>query len=488
MTKTRIIKLYNALKHKAYTLFERGKYETSLMYVEAACKVAYHVNFIYTDDELEELVREIAEKKYGTNEVYSGDDPKKVVFYDYFALDNRGLTQQYLRALFKFGYSVLLIIEDDRNLQSSQKILDEVRANERSSLLVLSHSCSRFGKIDLIFDAVRQFKPSKAFLHMSPWDVVGCTVWNAISNVKRYQVNLTDHAFWLGVNCSDYFLEFRDYGYNISKKYRNIPKDKLLVIPFYPILSDQPFKGMPETKGKIKILSGGQLYKIYGENHKYFDLVKHILDSHVDTVLYFVGDGDRKPFNDFIETNGFHDRVILLGNRSDLPSLYSVCDIYLGTYPFCGGLMSQMAGLFNCPIIAFTEKKYQCNYLESLFPKRNNDFKVTFDNDESFFREIDMLIGDEGYRQRRGVELHESCFFQNDFETLFIDTIESGVNQMAQSDLNIDVDAFCDMYITKENEDLHSLYSFCSVEMARKGGIMGKALFIRRLWQKIRFR
>ena len=42
-------------------------------------------------------------------------------------------------------------------------------------------------------------------------------------HMKRYQVNLTDHAFWLGTYAFDYCLEFLDFGAIVSREYRHIP-------------------------------------------------------------------------------------------------------------------------------------------------------------------------------------------------------------------------------------------------------------------------
>lgn len=486
MNRKQIEHLYDRFKKNASQKLEKRKIDESLVFIEAACKLAYQINFRFTDMQLEENIKKISSIIIDEKEKFN---PKgnRIVFYDYFAYDNRGLTQQYLRALFKLDCSILVVIEDDHEIAKSRRIIEEIGECTNAELFVPEHSLSRIEKIKCIADKVRSFCPSIAFLHLSPWDVVACAVWNAFPEVTRYQINLTDHGFWLGVGCADYIIEFRDYGYNLSLQQRGVREDKLLVVPYYPITSEVPYRGIPSNSNGIKILSGGQLYKIYGESHKYFYLLKGLFERHPEVTLYYAGEGVRKPFEDFIRTNNFENRIFLLGNRSDLTNIFKHCDIYLGTYPFCGGLMSQLAGVNSVPIIAYTDKKYRCNYIESLFPKHKEKFQITFYTEESFFTELDKLIADSNYRKERGAELHEACFFQDDFEHLLFSVMKNNKNEITQPRFRIDVDAFCELYLTTENQDLHSIYNCISLELIRVLGLRGLNLFLRKVYNALRY-
>lgn len=82
-----------------------------------------------------------------------------------------------------------------------------------------------------------EFKPHDFFFYSFPNDVVGVTSLNIFEGkVTRYQINLTDHAFWLGARCIDKCIEFRDYGANVSVKYRGISKNIIVKLPFIQLL------------------------------------------------------------------------------------------------------------------------------------------------------------------------------------------------------------------------------------------------------------
>lgn len=56
---------------------------------------------------------------------------------------------------------------------------------------------------------------------------------------------MTDHAFWLGRFAFDYCIEFRVYGYNISIQKRKIEKEKILMLPYYPVIRKEKYQGLP---------------------------------------------------------------------------------------------------------------------------------------------------------------------------------------------------------------------------------------------------
>lgn len=121
------------------------------------------------------------------------------------------------------------------------------------------------------------------FFYSFPNDVVGVTSLNILEGkVTRYQINLTDHAFWLGARCIDKCIEFRDYGANVSAKYRGISKNIIAKLPFYPIVNkDISFQGFPFqiVKGQKVVFSGGALYKTFGGQNKYYDIIDNILKN-----------------------------------------------------------------------------------------------------------------------------------------------------------------------------------------------------------------
>ena len=62
-----------------------------------------------------------------------------------------------------------------------------------------------------------------------------------------------------------------------------------------------------------------------------------------------------------IKSNKFTSKIydFFIGRRKRMAAIDAVfenCDIYLGTYPICGGLMSQYAAMHAKPILAYFEK------------------------------------------------------------------------------------------------------------------------------------
>ena len=115
------------------------------------------------------------------------------------------------------------------------------------------------------------------------------------NNVIRYQINLTDHAFWLGADSIDKCIEFRDYGATISKKYRRIPIESIVKIPFYPIVNiDMKFQGFPFKKKDYQkvFFSGGALYKTFGDDNRFYRIVSNILNQYNDLIFWYAGSGD----------------------------------------------------------------------------------------------------------------------------------------------------------------------------------------------------
>jgi len=80
-----------------------------------------------------------------------------------------------------------------------------------------------------LFGFYRIFFVDVGFLCTTPWDISAILAFMQMSGkMKRYQINLTDHAFWLGRQAFDFCLEFRDFGANVSRIHRNIPMRKIL--------------------------------------------------------------------------------------------------------------------------------------------------------------------------------------------------------------------------------------------------------------------
>src|SRR5215210_4650371 len=119
---------YNDLIDAIKKCIERGNFEKALELIDLTSKIAYQysVNENFYDIRLENYIQEIASKKY--DKVFINGEDNKILFYDYFGFDNRGLTQQYLRALMNLGKEIIYILEQSNTYSSSQDIFDELNA------------------------------------------------------------------------------------------------------------------------------------------------------------------------------------------------------------------------------------------------------------------------------------------------------------------------------------------------------------------------
>jgi len=456
LNKNIILSDYAYLKRKAKVQYTLGKYNKSLAYIKAAANIAYHLNFQYTDDELEILLTSISSKLLIAENTKHNEE--KYVFYDSFGFDNRGLTEQYLNALISWNAKFLYILESETNVKYSSNILKKLKEYSNCEVIIISSKLTDAEKIEYAFKIINQFKPTKSFLHLAPWSIVGVCLFNAFPSLLKYRINLTDHAFWLGKSCTDYVIEFRNYGCNISLKYRGIAPEKILLQTFYPIQNHSVFKGFPtETSDKVILFTGGAFYKMYGEKGKFFDLVKRILNENQNAILFIAGSGNMKPMNTFIEKNNFKSRVFLLGNRNDINEVFKNIDIYLATYPLSGGLMAQYAAVNHKSIIAFTSNDLPCNFTDGIINTPPH-IKLTYTNEDAFCEEASKLIRDKQYRDEKSSILTESVITENKFNVDLQKLIEKNTPYQVIN-MDIPTEKFFQLYLDTENNFLHSYYS-----------------------------
>lgn len=449
-----ILKAYSKIKKFAWTALDKHQIEKCLQYVELAAQVAYSYNQFYADEELEDILDKASQEIIPEEKEYV---PLKenYVFYDYAGQDHRGLTQQYLRALMAMKVNVLYILENHTS-ELNKEIFAELAAYPKACVYIVNKSLSVSEQIVQIYLKIIEFRPSVALMHLFPWNVVAIAVFDRIKSVMRYQINLTDHAFWLGGRCSDFVLEFRDYGATVSFEKRCFPMQKLLKLPYYPIANCGDFQGLPldyQDDEKVIIFTGGSLFKTLGDHHAFYKMVKDILSNNLNTILLIAGDGSGVKFiRKFILDNHFENRIFLLGNRSDINHLFHICDIYLSTYPLCGGLMTQYAALNGKPILAYTDPSILSNRIEDILYKVPEDIVITYTNKELFYAEADRLIRDKSYRKESGMRLRNCVIRPDEFAKRLAMLVENHENQDIVWLQNIHYERFASLNLEIENE------------------------------------
>lgn len=444
---------YERLVRRAQRVAAKCDVDKACFELVSASMLAYNFNFRYADVRCDDVCRLIGDIALNGCKVDFMPKAERVVFFDAFSLDRRGLTQQYIRALMAKGIEFLYIFGGGKDQKQGCEIIAELEAYDKVTIAQIDQTLNCADKVRAIYNIVREFEPKKALLHIAPWSVEALAAFSQLNQVDKFNINLTDHAYWLGSSIFDFNIEFRDYGITVSLEKRGFKKEQLLLMPYYPITSDSQFQGFPEiTNGKTVIFSGGAVYKVYGENGIFFDIVKRLLNENPDTVLLFAGGGNLKTFEKFIKKNNFEKRIVLIGNRRDINEVFKNADIYLGTYPIAGGLMSQFAAVNGLPILAYTDKKIACNKVEGIVC-HNNDVKITYTNLDAFFEAGKRLCNDQQSRVEMGQELNKCVISVAQFNNEILHLINNNNSiRPAISIESIDYDAFEKIYIEVENK------------------------------------
>lgn len=446
---------YEIFKKCALKAYQENEINKAIGYIKAASKIAYNINNLYTDADLEMLLEKISQyfTKYDNNKIKNS----KLVFFDSFGWDNRGLTQQYIRALISNDNEFMFIFENFEKAKS-ENIYNELKNYEKCKILKLDNNVDSYSSIIKLREHIESYDPDIALLHLNPWAAEALIAFNCFPSITKYQINLTDHAYWLGSSCINYSLEFRHYGCNVSHYKRGLKKEQLLLQPFYPICESSHFEGFPieNLSEKIKVFSGGSLYKIYGKDKLYFRIIKRLLDENPSMIIFYAGGGDSKPITQFLRNNNLTHRFILLGHRKDITEIFKNCDLYLGTYPITGGLMSQYAAVNSKPILTYTTKDIPCNDVEGIVC-HNKTIAITKYDLEDFFIEARRLCNDEDYRISKGKSLKQCVIKVDNFNNSLMSNLDTVVKNIDFLEIDIDYSAFTDLYLEVENNYTHTI-------------------------------
>lgn len=215
---------------------------------------------------------------------------------------------------------------------------------------------------------------------------------------------------------------------------------------------------MKDSQKKIEhkkiIVSGASFYKIFGENDMFFKLMKSICNQHEDAIILFAGNGDYKLFNKLLEKYELTDKVILLGNRSDISEVIKRAHIYLATYPITGGLMGQFAIQHKIPIVAYTDKNLPINNIESLL-KPQKGLNITTNSIDDFLTEFHKLYTDFEYRKTTAERNHSLLVQPNEFNIQLQQIVNNKKLTRDVEDIDIDTLRLSNLYLNIENNYLH---------------------------------
>jgi len=451
-----VVNIYGKLYSTALSLYQNNKYQQSLNYITTAAKWAYTTNFKYADKDLEMLLMNIADNSISKIEINS-DNNLRFLFLETHGIDNRGLTQQYLRALMNMNAEILFVSVECLRTKCTD-ILKELSLYDKAKVILFDKTEDSFGKAKEILKEVEKFQPSKLFLHLMPWDVTSLMVTHSIKGSLKYNINLTDHAFWLGSSFIDYNFEFRAYGKTVSLEKRNLKEEQLLYLPYYPILpkDKMSFQGFPiKTEDKVVIFTGGAFYKMFGKNDLFFKIVDTLLNLSNKVNILIAGDGDRVIMNKKLSLLRNKERVQLIGNRKDINEVFKACDIYLDTYPLGGGLMQQFASLNSKPILSFSDFNTYGESQENMLKNSGNGI-CGHNNWDNFIIYATKLINDIEFRKLEGVRNQQLVPSVEVFNKCFAQLITKHENCLTWGAVSVNYGEMEKLYLEVENKYTHS--------------------------------
>lgn len=442
LSQTDIHQGYRGVRNLAASAMKKKDYEKTLSYIYHCSIIAGQFNWIYSDAKIEDLLQKIAEDTINKSEKGFNPDSNRWVLYDDWCT-SYVLAIQWLEAMAKSGKEILYITSRDFSKPSRNAIiLDRVEAFKNVSVHVVPQG-NEIERAQDIYNAVISFNTSKLILHKgaisSP---VNLALYVLPKGVCKYIINLSDQTFWLGSKAIDYSLEFRQFGASVSLQKRGLRNEQLLLVPFYPADDRNEFAGFPEecTRDKVIIFSGGDYYKTLNEKRTYWKLVKSILDQFPQVIFLFatknIPEGDAEIYR-FIKDNSFEGRFIYIQFRPDIYQVFAHCDIYMGTCPTSGSLMTGLACVNSKPILQYYEPGTTDDETEQSVCF-NEQYSISYSDENAFLQEAGKLINDARYRKKQGERLQRAIISTEQFDKLVLDTLETNKTQLTVNEYRVD--------------------------------------------------
>ena len=384
-----------------------GKYESALTSAKVLGTLYYDYNQLYMDSDLEEALIKISNCILKNNEFTV--DKKCVLFYDGFGLDLRGWAASYVKAVSSLGYFVIYACPSAAKgkIPHITSELDK----DNSQLIYIDSNSSNIDKAKKIDSIFKNYKPNAAFFYTIPSDVAAAIAFSNNSSTTRFQIDLTDHAYWIGVNAFDYTIECREMGASLALYERGIDRQRILKLDCAPYINrekfDEPFP-FDIYKNKY-VFTGGALYKTLGDaNLLYYKTISYILDSFSDIKFLYAGSGDDSEILKLV--NKYPERVFYISERPDFFEIIKNSILYINSYPMFGGLMMRYAALAHKVPITLKHDHDADGILID-----QDKLGIEFEDYQKYLDEIHKLLSDEKYRKQQEDKVQNAVINEHDF-------------------------------------------------------------------------
>jgi hypothetical protein len=206
------------------------------------------------------------------------------------------------------------------------------------------------------------------------------------------------------------------------------------------------------------------------------------LDDYPNVVFLFatkISNNVNREIDSFIKDNGFEGRFIYINYRKDINEVFKHCDIYMGTCPASGSLMSELAAVNAKPILQYYYPGTPDDETEQAICY-NDKFSISFRDEDSFMEEAHRLITDVEYRKMQGERLKKAMITPEQFKSLVADTLSTNHTRVPLEPFDVDYSLLDDRWLALEKAGYVDVMPFVC-------GILGKKYVRRHMpWTFIR--
>jgi hypothetical protein len=423
-------KIVSKLKRLIEDEIDNNNIHNGLLYLSCLTKIEFNFYYNYRDADVENYINNISRLLFKDITIYKAED-NKIALIDSVSWDYHGLTQQYLRAMMHMDFDILYVIIGEGT--KCTRIIEELNKYKRAKIIHIPRYRSIERQIRVLYKEICDFRPSRIFLHS--FEIIDSIVLKTLKSPITFRIDLGDHHCWPGIDSTNFIIGFRKWGLVLCNSIKKVSEEKLLLLPYYPILNDEnDYNGLPPiVEGKVLIFSGGALYKTMDDKQTFFKIMHRIVLENPNVLVLFACRGDDNALKKYIRKNNLDNRIILIGYRKDLGKVMDHIDLYLNTYPLGGGLMVQYAAEKSVPILSMISNDI-IEYYD--FEEIGYSYKTEYDNLEEFHQEANKLIGDKKYRMVIGNLIHQNTPQKNLFNTMFSNILNSGKGVVFSFDNN----------------------------------------------------
>ena len=155
--------------------------------------------------------------------------------------------------------------------------------------------------------------------------------------------------------------------------------------------------------------------------HTFVRTALSVNDATESTVFVVVGDGDLRVSTEDLANN--HERILLLGRRTDVPALINACDIYMLTSRWEGIPLTILSAMNSAKPVIATDKLG----LPEVVIDNVTGFTAEEGNHVDYAAAVHRLVGSENLRSRMGrsgadlvKKRHDLGVMLDNFESLYL--------------------------------------------------------------------